>query len=64
MVQQEPDVIPATSEAEVGGSLSKVGQGKSMRPHLKNKSKRGGVTQAIEHLLCKHIALSSNSSPT
>jgi hypothetical protein len=30
-------VMPATQEAEVGGSWSKANQAKSMRPYLKNK---------------------------
>jgi hypothetical protein len=33
-------VVPATQEAEVGGSLSKVRSGKSRRLYVKNKLKQ------------------------
>jgi hypothetical protein len=37
-----------------------------MRPHLQNNQSKkwtGGVAHVVEHLVCKHEALSSNLSP-
>jgi hypothetical protein len=55
-------VIPATQEAERGGSRSKAYLGKSSRPYLKKvKVKNTGiVAQLVEHLPSKCKALSSN----
>jgi hypothetical protein len=38
-------VIPAMWEAEMRGSQSKTGLGKSMRPHPKNKLKQNGLKE-------------------
>jgi hypothetical protein len=34
-------VIPATGEVVIGGSLSKAGSGKSVRPYVKNEKQKG-----------------------
>jgi hypothetical protein len=55
-------VIPATQEAEVGGSQSKSSSGRSTRPYLKNKLKARrtkGVAQVVEHLPLRYETLSS-----
>jgi hypothetical protein len=37
---------------------------RSPSPKITRAKWTGGVTQVVEHLLCKHEALSSNPSPT
>jgi hypothetical protein len=42
-------VIPASQEAEVGGSWFNGGLSKSKKPYLKNKVKAWAVAQVVEH---------------
>jgi hypothetical protein len=60
-------VIPATWRLRWGGSRFKASLGKEFgRPISKITRAKwtGGVAQKVESLLCKHKALSSNTSPT
>jgi hypothetical protein len=61
-------VILATWEVEIEGSWFEANRRqivfKSPISKITRAKWTGGVTQAIEHLLCKHKALNSNLSPT
>jgi hypothetical protein len=48
------------------GGLRAAQENSSQEPHLQNNQAKwtGGVVQEVEHLLCKHEALSSNSRVT
>jgi hypothetical protein len=60
-------MILATWEAEIGKTTVQGQSGKIVQETSISKITRaetGGVVQAVELLLCKHEALSSNPSPT
>jgi hypothetical protein len=57
-------IIPATLKVGAGGSHSEAGLGESVRLYLKasklkNSKRTGGMSQVLEHLLSKCVALSS-----
>jgi hypothetical protein len=60
--------ILATWEDEIGRIVVQGQSGQLVHetPSTKQPEQKrtGGVTKAVEHLLCKHEALSSNPSPT
>jgi hypothetical protein len=57
--------VPATGEAEAGGSLDPKSSRTAWATSQDLASKRtGGVTQVVEHLASKNEALSSNPRTT
>jgi hypothetical protein len=60
-------VILATSEAEIKKIMVQGQPGQIVHETISKTTRAkwiGGVTPAVEHLLCKHKALSSNPSST
>jgi hypothetical protein len=57
-------IIPATQEAEIGGTWSETGPDKSKRPFQRNKLKAKGLgVSPVELLPNKRKTLSSKSPP-